>query len=187
MAKAKASLRSRPKQQSQREYDWVAALAGELLAGKEPAAALQESHRSHPITPRAARAARLGGDIAEALRKDASAESALLESVAGIWDIGYRSGIGLADVLQQLCQGEARSREVQRTLQVELAGPRATARLMSLLPLLGIALGMMLGASPLEWLTTTPIGLAVLASGIGANIAGYRWIRVIVQRVEEVL
>ena len=180
-------LRRRRDEQTEQECDWAAALAGELLAGKEPSVALQESHRSHSISPHAARAARLGGDIAAALRKDAAGEGSLLAAVAGVWDIGHRSGLGLAEVLQQLCDGEARSRDVRRTLQVELAGPRATARLMSLLPALGLGLGLVLGANPLEWLTTSPIGLVVLAAGLTANVLGYRWIRAIVRRVEEVL
>ena len=169
------------------EIEWVAALIGELLAGKEPSTALHDSHECCPITPRAARAAGLGGDVPAALRKDSSGYDSILRSVAGVWEIGHRSGLGLADVLQQMCDGEARSREVRRTLKVELAGPRATARLMSLLPALGLGLGVLLGANPLVWLATTPIGLAVFVSGVAANVIGYRWIRGIVRRVEDVL
>ena len=187
ISRVRRNVRTRRGEEPERDADWVAALVGELLAGKEPSVALQDSHRSHPITPHAARAARLGGDIAAALRKDATGGPSLLTTVAGVWDIGSRSGLGLAEVLQQLCDGEARSRDVRRTLQVELAGPRATARLMSLLPVLGLGLGVLLGANPLEWLTTSPVGLAVLAAGIATNVLGYRWIRVIVQQVEEVL
>jgi tight adherence protein B len=163
------------------------ALVGELRAGSDPARALLVCGEQHAAAPHAARAARLGADVAAALRMDAAGPRSLLAVVAGVWELQSSSGAGLADVLEQMAESHRRSRDVRRTLEVELAGPRATARTMSLLPVFGIGLGILLGADPLTWLTTTPWGLAVLLCGVSANVAGFVWIRAIVASVESAL
>lgn len=161
---------------------FVLALAGELHAGSDPNRAVSLCGRRFPVASRAARAARIGGDVAAALRADAeAADASLLRSVAGAWDLAGRTGSGLADVLDHLADGYRRTIEVRRTLAVELASPRATARLMSLLPVIGLGLAMLLGADPLRWLTTTIPGVACLVAGIALNLLGYLWIRQIVR------
>jgi tight adherence protein B len=161
--------------------EWVLAVAGELRAGSDPVRAVRVCSARSGVAVPAARAASLGGDIAGTLLAE---ESALLRAVGGVWDLARSSGAGLAEVLVQLADGRRRSIAVRRTLQVELSAPRATARMMSLLPLLGVALGAVLGADPLRWLTTTPAGLTVLALGVGLNVLGFRWIASIVRGVE---
>ncbi len=167
--------------------DWLLGVAGELRAGSDPSRAVQLCSRQYGIAPHAARAARLGADIAEALLLDAEDERSLLAGAAGVWDLTTNSGAGLADVLERMADSHRRSEDVRRTLDVELAAPRATARMMSMLPLVGVALGVLLGADPIGWLTTTPAGLVVLCVGVGMNISGYLWIRSVVRSVEKSL
>lgn len=172
-------------QQREAAILWVLALAGELRAGSEPLRAVVVCTRRHGVAHRAARAAHVGGDVASALRADAAATGArVLISVAGAWDVAARTGSGMADVLESMADGYRRTIEVQRTLEVELASPRASARMMSLLPAIGVVLAMLLGADPLRWLTTTPLGIGCLVAGVGINVAGYLWINGIVARLE---
>jgi tight adherence protein B len=164
---------------------WVLALAGELRAGNPALQAVQTSTQRHGVAPRAARAARLGGDVAAALRADAQESGAtLLSAVASFWDLAQSSGAGMATALERTADGYRQSLAVRRTLDVELAAPRATARMMSLLPAIGVGFAMLLGADPLRWLTTTVPGLFCLVAGFGANMCGFLWIRQIVRRLE---
>lgn len=166
---------------------WVLAMAGELRAGSDPDRALLKCADQHPVAPHAVRAARMGADVAAALLLDAAGRRSLLVAVAGVWDLAVASGTGFAEILQRMATSHRRSLDVRRTLSVELAAPRATARMMSLLPLLGVLLGTVLGVDPVGWLTGTPLGLAVLFVGVALNVAGFLWIRGIVAAVERSL
>ena len=68
-----------------------------------------------------------------------------------------------------------------------MAGPRATARLLALLPVLGIGFGMLLGGDPLAWLMTSTIGRLCLAGGILLTLAGLWWTGRIAASVERLL
>lgn len=177
--------RRRRHQEREAAILWVLALAGELRAGSEPQRAVVICTRRHGVARRAARAAHVGGDVAAALRADTEATGArVLTSVAGAWDVAQRTGSGMADVLESMADGYRRTIEVQRALEVELASPRASARMMSLLPAIGVLLAMLLGADPLRWLATTPLGLGCLVAGGLLNVAGFVWINRIVVRLE---
>lgn len=171
----------------EQELNWAAAMVGELRAGKQPVLALVDCHKDHPVAPHAVRASRLGARVTDALKRDAGHPRSLLYSVAAIWDVAHSSGTSLADILQKITEGQRQTLEVRRALHVELAGPRTTARMMSALPLLGLLLGVLLGANPLGWLISSSGGLAVMVGGLALNIAGYRWIQKVVSRVEESL
>lgn len=165
---------------------FVLAAAGELRGGSDPNRAILVAAQRYRVATAAARAARIGGDVPAGLRVDAEAVGAsLLTSVAGAWELAARTGAGMADVLEHLADGYRRTVEVRRTLAVELASPRASARIMSLLPAMGLALALLLGADPLRWLTTTPLGLGCLLAGAALNALGYLWIRRIVRALED--
>ncbi len=165
---------------------WLLALAGELRGGSDALRAIRVCGLRHPVAPRATRSAALGGDVAQALRADA-ADVPVLRSVAAAWAIAGQTGAGLAGVLDSIADGHRRSAAVRSSLRVELAGPRATARLMSLLPLLGLGLAFLLGADPLNWLLTSPIGWVCLLAAVLLNLTGYWWITRIVRAIEEAL
>lgn len=165
---------------------WLLALAGELRGGSDPLRALRVCGARYPVAPTATRTASLGGDVARALRRDART-TPVLRSVSAAWAIADQTGSGLAGVLDSIADGHRRTQEVRRSLRVELAGPRATARLMSLLPLLGLGLAFLLGADPLSWLITSPVGVLCLTTAVVLNVAGYWWITRIVRGIEESL
>lgn len=162
---------------------WVLALAGELRAGADAGTALQRCGTRYRVGAAAAHAARMGGDIPAALESDAAVVP-VLRSVAAAWSVSQQTGSGLADVLERIADGHRRGLEVRRTLEVELAGPRATARLMSLLPAVGVGLAMLLGADPLRWFVSSVPGAACLTVGVFLNVAGFIWIRRIVKGIE---
>jgi tight adherence protein B len=64
-----------------------------------------------------------------------------------------------------------------------MAGPKSSATALSLLPVLGIALGEAVGASPIRMLTGTGLGQMLLLAGVTLLCAGVVWSGRITSRV----
>ncbi|WP_116026587.1 type II secretion system F family protein [Thermomonospora umbrina] len=98
-----------------------------------------------------------------------------LRMLAACWRIGVDKGGAFAAVVGGVATA-LRDDEAQRLeIAAQLAGPRATARLLAGLPLLGLALGVALGADPLAFLLGTIPGMLCLLSGIGLDVVGLWW------------
>ncbi len=164
-----------------RAVEACAALAGELRAGRPPADALTAAAElgAGPFAAAlraAAGAVRLGGDAASALRPPAdSAVPEVLRSLAACWTVCAGSGSGLAAAVERLEEGLRAEQAQRRAVEAELAGPRATAGLLAVLPAGGLLLAAGLGADPLSVLLTTPVGLVCLAVGLGLDVLGLWW------------
>ncbi len=168
----------------------IAGLAAELRAGAPPATALDRASRSSSrcVCPHALAAARYGGDVALALDRDALERGlSPLRALAALWRVSHNSGAGMAQAAQRLAQAEAASEVVRRELTTQLAGPKASARVLAGLPGFGLLLGAGLGASPVAWLVGSPAGLLVLMTGIGLEIVGLLWVHRLVRSVESLL
>jgi tight adherence protein B len=168
----------------------LGALATELEAGQSPRAAIRRCAGVPPTWPAAAGAAQFGGDVAEALVADARASPLvgdLLRDLAACWRVAERSGAGLAVAVARLAQAARTAEDVRVDLEAQLAAPRATARLLGLLPALGIGFGVMLGAEPLAWLTGTGVGRLCLATGVALTLTGLWWTGRIAAAVERQL
>jgi tight adherence protein B len=176
-----------------RAVEACAALAAELRAGRPPDAALG-AVRSLAVGPTAdvlaaaAAAASLGGDVPEVLARGApsTASPALLRGLAACWSLCASTGAGLAAAVERLEAAERDALDRRREVRTELAGPRATARMLAALPVLGLLLAGGLGASP-AWLVSSPLGLACLVLGAGLDALGLLWTRRLVTRAEAVL
>jgi len=162
----------------------LAALAAELRAGTPQHRALEITGES--VWPSACGAVRFDGDIAEALRLDAR-RIPLIAPLAACWSVAAQQGSGLSVAVTRMAEQARVAEDIRVQLVAQLAGPRATARILIFLPLFGIAMGMMMGVNPLAWLLGTPLGMGCLALGIGLISLGYWWISRIVQRVELLL
>jgi tight adherence protein B len=162
----------------------LGALAAELRAGQPASTALERAGTGH--WPQAVAASRLGGDVGEALRVDAQAVPTLL-GLAACWTVAAQAGSGLADAVSRLADAARVEEDVRVQLETQLAGPRATARMLGLLPVIGLLIGSSLGADPLTWLTRTPAGLLCLAAGIALTALGMAWTGSIARHVERLL
>ncbi len=158
------------------------ALAAELLVGRPaiPALVLAGTAIDDPMLGRAVRPVfdllALGGDVAGALTA-ASVNPGCrgLGWLAIAWQVAEGSGAGLAVAVTRIADVARAEGEHRRDVRAQLAGPRATAALLAVLPLVGILLGVALGADPLAILLGTPGGLACLVVGLGLEMAGLRW------------
>lgn len=157
------------------------ALAAELRAGAPPDAALIAVAADSALLPRARAAAQLGEPVAPALLADAAAvrgspvAAGVLRGMAACWSVAAQSGAGLADGMDRVAALAGARQRIGADLDAEVAAPRATARILSLLPLLGLALGELLGAGPISWLLTSPVGWLCGALGAGLLLVGRVW------------
>lgn len=165
--------RRRRAQQRARVLQAIGALAAELEAGAPPPRALLQSQGDPSVWPHAAAAARWGDGIPEALQRDAQV-SPVLGQVAACWRVGSR-GAGLVEAIQHVAASARAAEDVRVEMEAQLAGPRSTARLLSILPVVGLGLGLMLGADPLGWLLGTVPGRLCLALGVALTLVGMWW------------
>lgn len=164
-------------------------LAAELMAGRTPAEAL--THAAAPLRPPdpavlrpVLAAARDGGDVAAALAAAGAVPGAEgLRRLAACWQVATTVGGGLAALVDRLA-GCLREAEAHRDdVAAQLAGPRATARLLAGLPLLGLLLAEGAGMRPVAFLCGGPAGVACLAAGLALGSAGLWWMRRMAARV----
>jgi tight adherence protein B len=162
----------------------LSALAAELRSGRPQRQALAMTGEG--VWTSACGAVRLDGDVAAALRVDAE-RTPLLAPLAACWSVSAEFGSGLADAVGRLAEQARVAEDIRVQLEAQLAGPRATARILMLLPLFGIAMGMMMGVNPLGWLLGTLPGLACLLLGMALAMLGLWWTGCIVRKVERLL
>jgi len=153
------------------------ALAAELHAGLPAHPAFLRACSEWAEFSTVARAARLGGDIPTALRSRAERPGAEgLRAIAAGWVVAAHSGASLARVLDRLAEGLRDEGAARAEVEAALAPPRATARLLAVLPVFGIALGSAMGAAPVSFLTHTGPGRACLLTGLALALAGVAWV-----------
>jgi tight adherence protein B len=98
-----------------------------------------------------------------------------LRPVAAALDVAVRSGAPVAEVLDRVRHDTADRMTTTRALASAVAGARASAALLGALPVVGVAMGTVLGAAPIALLFGTPIGHALLAAGATFTSVGVLW------------
>jgi tight adherence protein B len=101
--------------------------------------------------------------------------------LAAAWDVATRAGAPLAACLRELAESFREQGQVHRDLAVALAGPSATARMVMVLPFVGILFGSLMGFNTLRTLFLTVPGVLCLLAGAGLMFAGARWNRRLVR------
>lgn len=171
--------------------DVCAAVAAELHAGRGLDEALRVSVEwaasPCPLGLTAAvRASETGGDVAAALARGAGEPGAEgLAAVAACWAAARASGSGLAAALGRLALALRAEQEHRRDVAAQLAGPRASARILFLLPAFGLLLGQLLGAAPARFLLASPAGLLCAVAGLGLDVVGLVWTTHLVRQAEQ--
>jgi tight adherence protein B len=172
----------------------VARITDELRAGSHPATALGGGDADGPLARAvlapAAAAARLGDGIVPALRRGAANPpgsatgttpgitagiTADVERIATAWALAERHGIPLADLLGRVHEDIRWRVRFGAGVRAQLAGPRATAAVLTTLPLLGLGLGQMIGADPVGMLRSGVLGQVLLVLGVALMAAGSAW------------
>lgn len=111
-----------------------------------------------------------------------SGVSAAWLGLATTWSVAAAAGAPLAATLRahaELLRGFA---VAERDTGIALAGPRATSRLVLVLPVVAIAFGALLGQDTLGVLLGTPIGWTCLVAGTVLGATGWWWTRWLLRR-----
>lgn len=151
-------------------------LAADLEAGVPAATALQRAGEAHVWLAGAAAAARVGADVPDAFSANARRHrSPALAALGACWLVSSNAGAALAPGVRRSAQIAVVELRLQDRVESELAAPRATGRLLAVLPALGIAFGQMLGADPVPWLLGSPSGRWAAALGGFLTATGMWW------------
>ena len=94
------------------------------------------------------------------------------------------AGAPLATSLERAAEHAEERIDALLGRQSALAAPRATGRILSWLPLLGLGLGMLMGIDPVGVLTGSVLGALTGLLGLGLAFAGRRWTAALVHRAE---
>ncbi|MEV7553094.1 type II secretion system F family protein [Amycolatopsis sp. NPDC089917] len=154
------------------------AMISELRAGAHPVAAAEAVAEAMP-----AAAGRLRGLIAAARLGGGTADPDAPPALANAWELAGRYGLPMADVLDAARRDAEAEIGFRRRLKAKMAGPRASAAVLAVLPPVCLLLGEAMGASPLTVLTGTGAGQLLLVVGSGLIWAGTAWCRALTGRV----
>lgn len=150
-----------------------------LAAGVPPKAAWGYAAASSPsMVARAAAEAppeSTARAIAAASADLGALDGAAWRALAAAWSVATSTGAPLAASLLGYAANLRSLAHVQRQAAVALAAPAATARIVMVLPFVGMLFGLALGFDTLHTLFATPIGWGCLAVGALLLVAARRW------------
>lgn len=157
-------------------------LTGELRVGAHPVRAFATAavESGHPAVAAGLRGvcarAGLGADVASGLREAArgSAWPAPWERLAVYWELGGEHGLAIATLMQAAQLDITARQRFSARADAGMAGARASATLLGLLPVLGVLLGQLIGAHPLVFLAGDFGGVLALV-GVSLICAGLLW------------
>jgi tight adherence protein B len=186
---ATASLRYRRRRRMRRAMDEgrtleaaLDVLVGELRVGSHPVhafcVAADETVGAVAVSLRAVAArARLGADVAAGLR--AAARSSGLpthwDRLAVCWQLANDHGLAIATLMRTAQRDIAERQRFSARVTSGMAGARATAAILAGLPLLGVLLGQLIGARPLDFLLSGHAGGWLLVVGLTLACCGLLW------------
>ncbi len=99
-----------------------------------------------------------------------------LAAVAVCWDVVGATGSGLAPAIDRVAGALRAEAAVRREIEGQLAAPRASARLLAGLPVLGLICGALLGAHPTAVLLGSTWGRGCLVAGVTLAGLGMAWV-----------
>ncbi|MEV0314330.1 type II secretion system F family protein [Nonomuraea fuscirosea] len=156
-------------------------LSAELSAGRTPGEALTRAITAvefpdpdllRPIIA----AARDGGDVPAALTSSAPPQGGEgLRQLAACWEVGTTVGASMAALVDRVAHTLRAAQAHRQDVAAQLAGPRTTARMLALLPALGLLMAGALNMHPLDFLFGSLPGFMCLIAGITLDACGLWW------------
>ncbi|QHF25192.1 hypothetical protein GTU73_15070 [Rathayibacter sp. VKM Ac-2804] len=125
------------------------------------------------------RAIRRGKGVARRPRDHG--EETAWAALAACWRVAADSGAPIAAALAELAESMRELGRARRDIEVALAGPLATSRVVGVLPLVALGFGTLLGFDVLGVLLGTVAGLVCLGGGLGLMLAAAAWTRRLVR------
>ncbi|MBK4348808.1 type II secretion system F family protein [Lacisediminihabitans changchengi] len=172
----------------------VERLAVLLAAGVAPGSAwgyLAETGSRSSRVRAIAEAVATGGSVAESLLDRGSrslssskgaADDLAWRGLAAAWRVATEAGAPLAPTLQRFAASLRDLGVNERDAQTALAGPRATTRLVMVLPVIGILFGLALGFDTVGTLVGSVPGAVCLVIGVALILVARWWSAVLIRR-----
>ncbi|MFY9262564.1 MAG: hypothetical protein GX483_08865 [Actinomycetaceae bacterium] len=110
---------------------------------------------------------------------------ATIPATFAVCRMGYRTGAPLADILDACAEGMTEAGEAIAAREVALAGPITSARMLAILPFIGMGLAYVMGVNPLGFFFGGALGSLVGVVGLAFEIAGVIWVARLVRRAKE--
>lgn len=152
-------------------------LAGLLRVGHIPVTALRLAAAESEVFTDAVAAQDVGGSITATWRRQSQEPGgAGLADLAAAWAVCERSGASLTDTLDSVAEHLDNVRDLTGLVAAELSAPKATGRILAVLPFAGIGLGFAIGGNPVDFLTGSIVGQGCLVAGVALACAGVWWI-----------
>lgn len=138
-------------------------------------ACLLAAHKGRPVSQACL-------DTIQAMERPTSLERA--RSLAACWQVSERTGAPLAEVLERFARYLENDIDLLQMREAAMGGPKATGRILSWLPLLGLGLGLVMGTDPLRVLFGSALGALICCVGLALALAGSRWTARLIRRAE---
>lgn len=162
-------------------------LVGELRIGAHPVhaftvAAVESAGDVGASLRAVAMRAQLGADVAAGLRSAARGSSvpAYWDRLAVCWQLAAEHGLPMSTLMHTAHRDIVGRQRFADRVHAGLAGARATAAILAGLPFLGVALGEVIGARPVQFLLG---GGWLLVAGVGLVSVGATWSDHIIDRL----
>jgi tight adherence protein B len=152
-------------------------MVAELRSGAHPVTAAEAAAEAVPAVADDLRS------LATAARLDGELHAPALPELAAAWTLGKRYGLPMAEVLDAARRDAEAGLTFARRMRAKLAGPRASAAVLTGLPALCVLLGQVMGAEPLSVLADSTPGQLLLVVGSVLLWAGTAWCRALTGRV----
>lgn len=190
MRRRGAAGRSRRAAESAALQGALGILVAELRVGAHPviafdvAAAEVDGAVSASLRAVAARA-RLGADVAAGVRSVAALSTmpGHWERLSVCWHLAQTQGLAIVALVQAAQRDIVERERFAAGVAAGMAGARATAAILAGLPVLGVGLGQLIGAQPLQFLLSGGLGGWLLVIGVTLACAGLCWSDRITDRV----
>lgn len=158
-------------------------IAAQLRIGRTPTQALDTAAQDCNVLAGCVSAQQIGADVADVLLELSTRPGcAGLANLSRAWRLCERTGGPLSPTTRRVADAISAERQLQSEIAAELAVPRATGKLLAMLPVVGVAMGFMAGGDPLSFLVSTLPGRACLAGAVLFACAGLLWTELIASR-----
>ncbi|HVK20864.1 MAG TPA: hypothetical protein VM677_05840 [Actinokineospora sp.] len=104
-----------------------------------------------------------------------SPDDGAIRSLLRAWRLATRHGLALAEVIEAVRVDLDHRVRFARQVDARMAGPRASAVMLAVLPVLALLLGESMGAAPIAVLIGSTAGQTLLVIGVALACAGVTW------------
>ncbi|MDX1871274.1 type II secretion system F family protein [Mycolicibacterium sp. 120266] len=180
--RSRSKRRARARSEAAALRDALDVLVGELRVGAHPVTAFEVAAAEvdgavadalHGVAARG----RLGADVAAGLRAAGrrAAEPAHWERLAVCWQLAHVHGLAIATLMRAAQRDIVERERFAVKVEAGMAGARTTATILAGMPVLGIALGQLIGADSLRFLLSGGTGGWLLGVGVTLCCLGLWW------------